>query len=111
MWRKVKSDCNTMPNIEAGAFVDILVRREVVERAHEEENGVSKKVGKFELGKIIPQNIKGKHIQDLPSPVHDVCAIAITTKEGSKTAQALLEEEHESRVSGTKKSTRSRKAR
>ena len=111
VWRKVKSDRDTMPNIEAGALVDIPVGRKAVERAHEEENGVSKKVAKFELGKIIPQNIKGKQIQNLPSPVHDVCAIAITTKGGSKTAQAWIDEEHESRVSGTKKSTRSRKAR
>ena len=109
-WRNVKSDRNTMPNVGAGEFVDIPVGKEAMERAHEVENGVSKKLVKFELGNVIPQNIKGKQIQNLPSPVHDVCAIAITTKEGCRNAQAWSEEDNESRASGTKK-TRSRKAR
>ena len=36
VWRKVKSDRSTMPNIGAGALLDIPVGREAVEKAHEE---------------------------------------------------------------------------
>ena len=87
VWRKTESDPNAMPEVTAGGLVPIPVGRDASEKANEDENGVRKPAVKFDLKESIQQNMKGKQSPNLSIPIHSVCAIAITTKEGSNAAR------------------------
>ena len=93
VWRKTESDRNAMPEVTAGALVQIPVGKEAFEKADEEENGVRKLAVKFNLKDSIPQNIKGKQIPNLSSPIHSVCTIAITIKEEGKRCPGMERQE------------------
>ena len=87
VWMRTESDRNAMPELKAGGLTPIPVGRDAFEKADEEENGIKKPAVKFDLTDSLPQHIKGKQSPNLSSPIHNVCTIAILTKEGSNAAR------------------------
>ena len=103
MCRKTESDRNAMPVLSAGKLTPLPVGRAAFEKTDEMENGTKKEVGKFEVTDELPQHIKGKQNQNLSSPIHNVCTIAITTKEGSNAARDWIAKTDQSREAIAKK--------
>jgi len=87
MWRKTESDHNAMPVLSVGKLTPLPVGRAAFEKTDKMENGTKKEVVKFDVTEELPQHIKGKQSQNLSSPIHNVCTIAILTKEGSNAAR------------------------